>query len=138
MDPIMALGAAAAITQFAGQIATIAFSLAKLYSRLKDAPVTIRKQLIHVEQLESIAKLIITNVALQTVAVAACLQTCMQVSYGIETELTKFMISSGDGRTETFAKKIMAVLKQSKFETMFRDLVRAKQSLMLCIQEIDS
>jgi hypothetical protein len=59
MDPLAVLGAVAAATQLVEQGIKITQFLSKLYSKIQDAPESVRKHFVYVKQLIDIARLII-------------------------------------------------------------------------------
>lgn len=138
MDPVTALGVAAAGAQFAGQIINITLSIAKFYSDLKEVPEVVRKQLVHVNQLAGISRLIIQNTGLQTKSIESVLRTSMHVISKIEQELIKVLGDSNDRKLQKIRNSVLAVMKKETFAKLFEDLEREKVSLILCIQEIDS
>lgn len=73
MDPATIVGVAAATTQFAGQIIKLALSIAQFYSNVKEAPGAVRQQLLHIEQLSGIARLIIQNASPTDCIYESCL-----------------------------------------------------------------
>jgi len=138
MDPISAVGIAAASTQFAGQIITISVTVLEFYQKVKDAPEVVRQQLIHVDQLSGIARLIIQNKALQTAAINSVLRACLILISDIQKELQKLQVDPRDHTGVKLQKSLMAAFKEKKFGKMFEELEKQKATLVLCIQEVDS
>jgi hypothetical protein len=77
MAGVDVLGALAAASQLAEQSLQIAIFISNLYSKVRDAPESIRKQSIQLEQLIDIAKLIEHNPPLQTELVGSVLRNCV-------------------------------------------------------------
>jgi len=138
MDPVSAVGIAAASTQFAGQIITINVTILEFYQKVKDAPESVRQQLIHIEQLCGITRLIIHNKALQTAAVESVLRTCLKLISDVQTELQKYRLTLETILESSYKRMSWAALKDKKFGKMFEDLEKQKATLVLCIQEADS
>jgi len=83
MDPLSVLGAAAASSQLLEQGAKVTKFLWDLYSKMKDSPEQIRRQIIQIEQLLSLSRLFLENPALQKDSVASILGFMFVASPGI-------------------------------------------------------
>jgi hypothetical protein len=138
MDPLTVLGAVAAATQLVEQGIKITQFLGELYSKVQDAPESVRKQLVHVEQLIDIARLIIQSPSLQEESVVSILRTCLRQAADIQNLLKKVSVVDKDGQLKKIRKAFAAVMKEKEIDALFDNLEREKSSLALCIQEINS
>ena len=138
MEPLTGLGAAAAASQLLVQGVKIAKFLAELYGRCQE-PDFIRKQIVQVEQLVEIARLIEDNPSLQKKAyIASILESCGATAAKLLEILEKVAVKGEDGKVRKVQKAILSLLKEKETLHFFNDLEREKSSLILCIQEIDS
>lgn len=137
-DPLTILGAAAAASQLLQQGSQITRFICELYSKVQDAPESIRKQIMQIDQLIDLARLIIQNPSLQTASVAAILSTCMRSAAEVQGILKKASATTKDGQLKKAQKVLTAVMKEKEILTLFNNLERDKSSLTLCIQEIDA
>ena len=95
-EVLVTLGAVAAASQLAEQCVKISKFIASLYSKVRDAPESIRKQTVQVEQLIAIARLVQHNLSLQTDLVASILGNCFREAGQLGEELKKISVSAGD------------------------------------------
>ena len=137
VDPLTALGAAAATAQFAEQIVTLSFAIIEFYHKFKEAPETVRRQSLHVEQIRSVCELVKQNPALQTTQIGDILKECLKKLLEIKNEVDKLR-PAGVSSAEKLWKAFLAATKDKKFEKLFADFEKLKTSLVLCIVEIDS
>ena len=137
-DPLSILGAAAAAGQFVEQGINLTKFLWDLYSKMQDAPESVRKQIVQIEQLLGLSRLFLQNPTLQTAAVASILGTCLQRAQEFQKVLVGVAVTGSDGRFVKIKKSLDAVMKDKKITALFENLEREKSALMLCIQEIDS
>jgi hypothetical protein len=138
MEPLAALGAAAAASQFVDQGLKVTIAISGLYSSMRDAPDTVRHNLFQIEQLVSISKLIIQNPALQTASIQSTLSTSLGEASKLQHSLKKVHVLKAAGRVEHARKAFLAVMKEKGIVQFFANLEREKTALVLCIQEINS
>lgn len=138
VDPLSALGAAAAAGQFAEQLITVIVSVIEFYNKVKDAPETTRQQLLHINQLGGICRLILQNPALQHASIASVLRTCLAQVQDIQQQLWVVVTNKNDDRVDKIKKALMAAMKDKKFDKLFEELEKQKATLLLCIAEIDA
>jgi len=138
MDPVTVLGAVAAASQLLSQALELTHLFSDLCSKVKEAPDTIRKQIVQVQQLTDLARLIIGNPALQKDSVASILRTCLGTATQCLTALKKASPFDGDNKRIKVQKIVKALLMENEIARLLEDLEREKASLTLCIHEIDS
>jgi hypothetical protein len=78
------------------------------------------------------------NPSLQTAPIASILQSCLKAAQPLSEALTKISVSDADGKSKRIQKVISALIKEKHISASLGDLEREKNSLILCIQEIDS
>jgi NB-ARC domain len=138
LDPVSILGAMAAASQLIEQSGKMVLFFSELYWKVQDTPDLIRKQKIHIEQLILLSQLIKENPSLQTAPIASILQSCLKAAQPLSEALTKISVSDADGKSKRIQKVISALIKEKHISASLGDLEREKNSLILCIQEIDS
>jgi hypothetical protein len=141
MDPLTVLGAAAAASQFIAYGIKLTKSISQFYSfysKVYNAPGSICKKTIQVEQLIDLARLIIQNPSLQKESVASILRTCLTGAEEIQRILEKVSVTDKDGKIKRILKALAATVKEKDIIALFNNLEREKSSLALCIQGIDS
>src|SRR5436309_3675771 len=97
-EVLATFGAVAAACQLAQQCVKIGIFISGLYSKVRDAPESIRKQAVQVEQLIDIARLVQHNPSLQTDLLASILGNCFREAARLEEELMKIDVPAGDGK----------------------------------------
>ena len=137
-DPITILGAAVAASQLLQQGFQITRFICELYSKVQDAPESIRKQVMQIEQLIDLARLILQNPSLQTASVASILSTCLRSAAEVQEILKKIYATTKDGQLKKVRIALMVVMKEKEILALFNSLEREKSSLTLCIHEIDA
>ena len=137
-DPLTALGAAAAASQFMSQALSITINFYQAFSNIKAAPEFVRKALSEVEQLISISKLVIQNPSLQVDSIAATLGSCLNDLKTLDGMLRKLSLASNAGQLEKLRKAFLAVLKAEDAMKLLQRLDREKLNLALCMHEINS
>ncbi|KAH9219361.1 hypothetical protein DL95DRAFT_457439 [Leptodontidium sp. 2 PMI_412] len=137
-DPLTALGAAAAASQFVSQGLKITIYFYQAFQKIKDAPENIRKALAEVEQLISISKLIIQNESLQTESIASTLGICLRDITKLESILRKVSPGEDASKSEKFRKAVVATFKEDAITKLLASLDREKMNLSLCMHEINS
>ena len=138
MDPITVLGAVAAATQLVEQGISITKFFYSLYTAINETPAAIQKQVIQVEQIIDLSRLIIQNPSLQRDSVASILRTCLRDAVRFQEMLKKVLVGEKDGHLKKLQKAFSAVMKEKEFVSLLDNLEREKSSLTLCIQKIDS
>jgi hypothetical protein len=132
------LGTVAATSQLIEQGLKIAISISDLYSKVRDAPESIRKQSVQVEHLIDIAKLIERNPPLQTDLVESILRNCVGEAEKLLETLANISTAAGDGKVRKLWKALDAMAKEKRILALLANLEREKSSLALCIKTIDS
>lgn len=132
------LGAFAAASQIAQQCIDIAKMIASLYSKIHDAPNSIRSQIRLVDQLVAITRLIERNKSLQTDWMASALTTCSETTGQLLDELRKISTSAGDGRVRRVWKGLVGLTVEEKLQGLFAQLEQEKSSLAVYIGTIDA
>jgi hypothetical protein len=132
------LGVVAAASQLTEQGLKIAIFISELYSKVRDAPESIRKQSLQIGQLIDIAMLIKHNLKLQTVLVESILRNCVGEAEELQEILEKMSVAAGDGRVRKLWKALDGVIKEKRILALLAKLEWDKSSLMLCIETIDS
>lgn len=138
MDPLSILGATAAASQLFQQGLDISKFLWELYSRGQEAPEVIRRHIAEVDQLTELAKLIQQNPSLNHASIASVLDSCLSVTQPFQAMLQELSTSGQDGRFVRLQKAVLVVLKEKEIDRFFEQLERAKSSLIISIQRIDS
>jgi len=138
MAGVEVLGALAAASQLTEQSLKIAVIISDLYSKVRDAPESIRKQSVQVEQLIDIARRIKDNPPFQTALVESILCNCVGEAEKLQEILRKISTAAGDGRVKKLWKALDGVAKEKRILALFAKLEREKSSLALCIGTIDS
>ena len=137
-EALAVLSAVAAASQLAEQCVKISKFIASLYSKVRDAPESIRKQTVQVEQLIAIARLVQHNLSLQTDLVASILGNCFREAGQLGEELKKISVSAGGGRAKSIWKVLVGLTKEEKILAHFARLEQEKSALALCIETIDA
>jgi len=89
MSGLKVLGAVASAVQLADTCLKIATCAVDLFSRIRDAPETIRKRIVAVDQLVEIARLIEHNPSLQTPLIASVLARARAEAEKLQLETTQ-------------------------------------------------
>jgi N-terminal domain on NACHT_NTPase and P-loop NTPases len=122
----------------AAQLAEQGLKIVNLYFQSRDAPESINKRSVHLEQLIEIARLVENNQPLQTALVESTLRQCLEKATKLREILSKLCAASGDGKAIKWKKTLAGVAKEKEILALLADLEREKSSLMLCISTIDS
>ena len=138
MSGLEVLGALAAASQLVEQGLKLTRFLSGLYKKVQDAPESIRKQAVQIEQLIDICRLIESNQPLQTPAIASKLRTCLLDINQLQDILIKISVAARDGKARQLWKAIDGATNKKKINALFEKLEQQKSSLTLCIQAIDS
>jgi hypothetical protein len=132
------LGGLAAASQFAQQSLKVINFISDLDGKVRDAPESIRKQAVQVEQLVDIARLIEHNPSLQTDAIILILQSCQDEAQQLLNILWRVLAAAGDGKVKRLWKAVDGITREKKILEHLSKLEREKTSLALCIATIDS
>jgi hypothetical protein len=138
MSGLEVLGAFAAASQIVDQGRKIISFISVLYSKIRDAPESIRKRSAQLNQLIEIANLIKGNPALQIDSLAAILRTCLCEIDVLRQILESISVTSEDNKVEKVWKTLVGISKEERIVVLFTNLEREKNSLALCITAIDS
>ena len=138
MAGVEVLGVLAAASQLTEQSLKIANIISDLYSKVRDAPESIRKQSVQVGQLIEIARQIKQNPSLQTALVESILRNCVGEAEKLQEILERISIAAEDGRVRKLWKALDGVGKEKRILALFAKLEQEKSSLVLCIETIDS
>ncbi len=130
-DPLTVLGALAATAQLAEQMIKVSGLIHELYTNIQQAAKIIGSRMLAVNRLISISRLIMTNAALQTDAIASVLATCLETAQKIKSLLEKI-------KGNRLKQAVLVMAKEKEVIGLFEELEKAKSSLMLCMQEVDS
>lgn len=136
MDPLTILGATSTAVGLLRQGAAITKFLWDLQSKMKQAPESIRKQTVQVEQLLGLSRLFMQHTSLQQDPVASILGTCLQRAQEFQEYLKKVLPSGSESRFRRMKKSFTAMMKEKDIVVLADNLEREKTSLM-CIQQID-
>jgi hypothetical protein len=137
-DPVTILGAAAAASQLLQQGVRMTKFIRELYFKVQDAPESICKQVMQIEQFTGLTRLIIQNTSLQTASVASILSTCMRTAAQVQGILKKVSATTKDGQLKKVQKALTALMKEKEILALFNNLEKEKSLLTLCIHEIDA
>jgi hypothetical protein len=138
MAGVEVLGALAIAAQLAQQGLQIVSFISDLCSKVRDAPDSIRKQSLQVEQLIDIARLVKHNPSLQTDLVASILRNCVNEAEKLREILAQVSTAAGDGTVRKFWKALDGLAEEKRILELFANLEREKSSLTLCIETISS
>jgi hypothetical protein len=130
-DPLTVLGAVAAAAQLAEQVIKVSSLIYELYTNIQQASKIIGSRMLAVDRLISISKLIMSNSALQTDAIALVLGTCLNTAQKLKSVLEKM-------KGNRLKQALLVMSKEKEVVGLFDELEKAKSSLMLCMQEVDS
>src|SRR5437762_2170458 len=136
-DPLSILGAIAAASQLAQEASKITKFFSALYAKIQDAGESIRKRMLHIEQLIDISKLVAKTPTLQTTAIQSVLVTCLRTTITLHGILQEFS-SDEEGLLRRIMKAVKAVRKEDKIMILLDNIEREKSSLALCIHQIDA
>lgn len=98
------LGAVAAATQLVEQGISITKFFYSLYTAINETPAAIQKQVIQVEQIIDLSRLIIQNPSLQRDSVASILRTCLRDAVRFQEMLKKVLVGEKDGHLKKLQK----------------------------------
>jgi hypothetical protein len=138
MSGVEILGAVASAVQLADTCMKIAICAIDLFSRVRDAPETIRKRIVAVEQLVEIARLIQHNPSLQTSLIASVLNRARADADQLFEILTKIDAQLTAGKVVKYWKALEGVTKEKRILAMCDRLQENKASLTLYIASINS
>ena len=134
MSGLEILGAVAAAAHLTEQ----GLKIVNLYSKIRDAPESISKHIVHIERLIEVAKLVEKNQPLQTAPIEVTLRQCLAKATTLLETLSKMCVDTRDGKVIKWKKAIAGVAKEKEIITLFAEIEREKSSLSLCISTVDS
>ena len=137
-EAVVLLGAIASSSQLAEQLIKACRRIYKAYRLIDDDSLSLRKHLVHLEQLKGIARLIIQNPGLQRDSVASVLTTCLSEVEEMQRLLDECTTTKKNRPKEKIQKAFNAAANAKKVEALFQRLERQERFLALCIQEGNS
>lgn len=138
MSGLEILGAVAGAVQLADTCLKIVTYAVDLFSRVRDAPETIRKRLEEVKQLIEIARLIEHNPSLQTPLIASVLAGACANADQLFEILTKIDRQPTDGKVAKYWKALEGITKEKRILAICVRLQENKASLTLSIASINT
>ena len=132
------LSAIAAASQITQQCIDIVKMITSLYSKIHDAPNSIRSQIHLVDQLIAVTRLIERNTSLQTDWMASALRTCLETTRQLLEELSKISTSASDGKVRRVWRALVGLTVEEKLQALFARLEQWKTSLAVYIGTIDA
>jgi hypothetical protein len=133
-----ALGAVAAASQLAEQGLKIISMISELYIKIRDAPESMRKDALQIQQLVDIAGLIEKTTSLQTAMVDSILRVCVAEATEVKRILDKACVAVGEGYVKKLWRAVFGLTKEKTILAHFAKLEQGKSTLALCIATIDS
>ena len=133
-----ALGTVAAASQLAEQGLKVISMISELYIKIRDAPESMRKDAVQLQQLVDIAELIKQSNSLQTAVVDFVLRVCVAEATEVKRILDKACIAVGEGYVKKLWRAVIGLTKEKAILAHFARLEQGKSTLMLCIATIDS
>jgi hypothetical protein len=137
IDPLTALGAAAAAAQLAEQAGSLVKLVSDLYDKLKEAPELTRTRLVHIEQLQSVSDLIEKTESLQTAQVQAILIACLRTTRDLSEILKKISVEER-GFLKRTLQSVKIVYQEEKVVILLDRIEKQKSLLALCIHQLDA
>ena len=131
MDPVTALGAAAAAGQFAEQAITLLFKLVELYKSSSQARATVEEYVSQLRRIKAVTEDIAADGTLIAPTLKMSLDDCIAVLKQVEDELAKLLEGFKKGRWRHISTSLVAVMKESDIEKLFARLDRCKLDLLL-------
>ena len=138
MSGLEVLGAVASAVQLADACLKIATCAVDLFSRVRDAPETIRKRIVAVEQLVEIARLIEHNPSLQTPLIASVLTRARADADQLFEILTKIDAQPSAGKVVKYWKALEGITREKRILAICDRLQENKTLLTLYIASINS
>ena len=138
MSGLEIFGALASAIQLADACLQITAFISNLYSKVREAPETIRTRIAQIEQLIEIAKLVEHNTALQTPLIGSVLKRCLEDAGSLLEILKKLDSDASAGRAVKYWKALGGVTKEKRILAICERLEERKSSLALCIASINS
>jgi hypothetical protein len=137
MSGLEVLGALAGAVQLADTCLKITICAIDLFSRVRDAPETIRRRIVAVEQFVEIARLIEYNPSLQTPLIASVLTRARADADQLFEILTKIDAQPTAGKVVKYWKTLEGVTKEKRILAICDRLQENKASLTLYIASIN-
>jgi hypothetical protein len=134
-DPLTILGALAAATQLAQNGLKLTLFLCELSSQIRGSRDSTNQRIEQLQQLTSIARLIISNPLLRTDEMGSILQVCLNETRKLDKILQNLRICSTDKRSVRLRRSWKAVWKEKEINTHFQNLERMKGMIGLCMCE---
>ncbi|KAI9684109.1 MAG: hypothetical protein M1829_003379 [Trizodia sp. TS-e1964] len=138
MSGLEVLGALAGASQLIEQSIKIISLISKICAAVRDAPESIRKLEVQLNQLLHITKVIKDNASLKSDNITAVLLSCQQEANVLLDTLDELLVAAGDGKAKKLWKSVVGVRKETKILGHLEALERHKTSLALAIHTIDS
>jgi hypothetical protein len=138
MSGLEILGVAASAVQVAQVSLAIVTSLTSLFNQIRDAPKVVQTQLLQVQTLFEISRLVARTPQLQTVEVESVLQSCAKDGKALRDLLEGLVIEKDRSRIKKWVNAIGGVIMERKIDGLLQSLEVGKTSLALCIAQIDS
>lgn len=113
MPAIEVLGAVVSAVQLADISVRIVIGLSNVYAKIQDAPESIAKRKVQIEQLVDIARLIQRSPSLQTALVASILQDMLTEATALH-ELLKLNTGLSDGTFKKHWKAIEGIAREKR------------------------
>jgi hypothetical protein len=132
------LGAVAAASQLAEQCLKIISLISELYIKIRDAPESMRKDAVQIQQLVDITRLIEKTTSLQTALVDSILRVCVTEATEVIRILNKACVAVGEGHVKKLWRAAFGLTKERAILAHFAKLEQGKSTLALCIATIDS
>jgi N-terminal domain on NACHT_NTPase and P-loop NTPases len=138
MSGVEILGAVASAVQLADTCMKIAICAIDLFSRVRDAPETIRKRIVAVQQLVEVARLIEHNPSLQTPLIASVLTRARADADQLFEILTKIDAQPSAGKVVKYWKALEGITREKRILAICDRLQENKALLTLYIASINS
>ncbi len=135
MDPMSALAAAATAAQFVGACFKAVSLAYDLYSRLADVPEAIRRDVAHLEALQSIAQQVANSPELQADRdIEETLRRCAGHVDALVVLLERATASGTSGLGQRTWKAVIGINQEQKIVKLLQSLEREKSILVLRIE----
>ncbi|KAF6809666.1 hypothetical protein CMUS01_13640 [Colletotrichum musicola] len=139
MDPVTALGAAAAAAQFTGVAIKTIKLIKDICSGVKDAPEAIKRHIRQLETLNDTAAKVRDNSALAAdPATEAILKECTVTVDAVASLLDGVKSSDGDNLAKRGWKAVVGMSQEQDIGRLLDDLERSKASLLVHIATLNS
>jgi len=137
-DPLTALGAAAAATQFIAYGIKISQALYMIYGKTEGTSAIVKEQKQRIEDMIAIVSMVEKNPALQAdTQISSILNSCLIRAKDIQARLERVSLAEKDGRMRKLQKNMSAVFNEKETTAILEDLERWKASLIMRMESID-